>query len=402
MVYILVVIFLFVLSYHFDYKGYTKNRNKWYRIAFVIFVLVAGLRYRIGLDTMRYMRSFYYDIPTLESLSWDELMTGRVEPLYALFVSIIKTVFGKFYFVQLFHAIIVEGLIFRYIKKHTPYIFSTLLIFFIWSYLNYETEEMRASLSIVLCLYACDYAKEKHWIRCELLVFVAFLFHSSAIVLSIIPFFSFLRFNRSFIFVLSGMFAVGIFIQQYFGDLVDYFSFNERIANRAEHYAYDSSLSSQTVNLRGILNILITNIFYIGFAIVFMRKTIRAVELKKVEPFAVTGMLFAVLSIPVSIFYRYVHFFQLFFIILMANYIIEGIRYKRGALLKLSPVLVCAWFFPFFFFILYSYLARVPGTDLRNYSRYYPYASIIEQDIDSDREYLFDNYNAGEIGYYLY
>jgi len=262
---------------------------------------------------------------------------------------------------------------------------------------------MRASMAIVLCLYANDYAIAKKYVRCEMLVLIASLFHSSAIVMVLIPFFTLLRFNKLTLFVLAGMFGVGLFVQQSFGDIIEMFIFNERMAQKADHYAFDSDLSAQTANIRGILNILIVNVMYVCLAIVSTRKRRSKEDMKGLESYAVTGMIFAVLSIPVSLFYRFVHFYQIYFIILIAEYIVGGIRYKQGAFMKMNQVTMPAWIFPFFFLILWSYMSRVPNShELRNYNRYYPYSTVIDQTVDRDRERLFNEYNAGGIPYNLY
>ena len=70
LIYIVLLIYLTVLCYVYDIKAFRKNRNLHYVCSCIILILVAGLRYRVGLDTIAYMRSFespYY--PSLEHFS---------------------------------------------------------------------------------------------------------------------------------------------------------------------------------------------------------------------------------------------------------------------------------------------------------------------------------------------
>ena len=68
-IYILLLVYLLALYYIYDVRGVTKYRFAYYVFTCIILILVAGLRYRVGLDTNAYMRSFnqpYY--PTLDQL----------------------------------------------------------------------------------------------------------------------------------------------------------------------------------------------------------------------------------------------------------------------------------------------------------------------------------------------
>ena len=111
MIYLIVLFLLIILSLRYDIQGKTKNFVFWYRIVLVVFILIAGLRWRLGVDTPNYLENFYYWHPTLDKFSFSEYGLGK-DPFYVLINSIVKTLGGRFYIVQLIQASIVNVLIF--------------------------------------------------------------------------------------------------------------------------------------------------------------------------------------------------------------------------------------------------------------------------------------------------
>ena len=72
MLYILIFIILLYFVYKYDYKG--KKSKKWtnYYILMIVLIVIAGLRYRLGIDSIRYEEQ-YKDFPTLGELSWNKI-----------------------------------------------------------------------------------------------------------------------------------------------------------------------------------------------------------------------------------------------------------------------------------------------------------------------------------------
>ena len=178
-----------------------KNRTLSYNFVLVILIFISGLRWRIGTDTIGTLTQFYYYTPKLENFfKWESFGVHAV--LWKFFMSFFFTFGGRFYLVQLFQAIIVNALIFKYFKKHSKYIFTCVFLYFIWMYTTYNKEEMKASLSVVFMLYANDYILDKKYKKSLMLSVLACLFHFSTILLIFTPLFLFLRINKISIFLL--------------------------------------------------------------------------------------------------------------------------------------------------------------------------------------------------------
>ena len=166
-----------------------------------VFILLSGLRWRLGVDTTGYLYNFYHEYPTLNKFSLEDYSLFS-SPLFVLLNSFVLTLGGRFYVVQLIHASFVNILIFKYIKKHTQYLFICLFFYAVVAYSKYNMEIMKGSMSIVICLFANDYILEKKWVKGYILYFIALLFHAQTILLFFIPFLFSLRLNIKGLLVL--------------------------------------------------------------------------------------------------------------------------------------------------------------------------------------------------------
>ena len=253
--YFVILLFVLVLSVEYDILDRTRHKILFYRIILTISILLSGFRFRVGLDTVQYLELFYSSIPKIEELSYDNLFSSYMEPLFLMMMSIVKSLFGRFYFVQLLQAIIVNALIFKYIRKHSSYIFFCVFLYFVWKYFTYNMEEMRASIALVICLYANDYIIEKKVIKGMLLFLISLLFHYSAALLLLTPIILIINKRLDFRGWLIIMVAMIICIgyRSILGELMVLLSFNEVLLMKLSYYSTESGLMEQKLNLNGIL-----------------------------------------------------------------------------------------------------------------------------------------------------
>ena len=118
-VYLLLLVFLAFLFYHYDVRKEQQYKDIFYVLSCVALICVAGLRYRIGYDTTNYMADFSSPyIPPLSDFSFSA--DNGDDKLWTLINSFAKTVGGGFYTVQFVQAIIVNVVVFWFIKRHSP------------------------------------------------------------------------------------------------------------------------------------------------------------------------------------------------------------------------------------------------------------------------------------------
>ena len=384
---------LLLLSFHYDINGKKTNRELWYRFMLILFILVAGLRWRVGIDTPPYLYSFYHEIPTIDKLSFEDFSIGK-DPLFVLLNSMIKTIGGRFYMVQLIHAAVVNVLIFNFIKKYSKNIFLCIFFYAITCYTSYNMEIMRGSFSIVICLYATDYILERKWIKGYTLYLLALMFHAQTILLFLLPILFFLRFNKVGVAFLIGAFLIGIIIIDVFGDFLFLFEDNESIARKASAYTKSEKYGGQTGNLTFYIVQILPMIIYVPASFLFIKKQYTNSILLKFEPLIFLGVMFILIRLNLEIAYRYVDYYKIYFVLFFSEFFIKLIDRARFVSKEVAVFRSIIVFAPFILIALSFYAFS------REYSlRYIPYSSVLDRSIYKKREMMYNELNATKLFY---
>lgn len=378
MVYNIIFILLLYLSYNYDFHGHKNGRKGWYYAILVFFILFAGLRWRLGIDTPNYIEHFYHDIPTLGKLTEDDLNFGA-KPLWILINSAVKSLNGRYFIVQLIEAAFVNVLILNYFKRHSRYVFTCIFFYYTFLYLSFSFTIMKAAMSIVVCLYANDFILQKKWVKGYLLYLISVLFHPQAILILLTPFLLFLKLNKKSVLLFSLIFVVGFSVQKLLGDYLILFEFDEDVYDKVENVATLDRYSSRTTNFNyAIVNIL-PYFIYALLSLIIIKRFKSNSNLLKFESFAMIYLCFIVLEMNVYISYRFALYYTIYFIMLLSETFVEfasfgwNPKYRKKVFLK-SLLIVLP------FLILLGY---------RSYQRawaYNPYSSVIERNIDKTRE----------------
>ena len=389
MIYFIVFILLLILSIRYDINGKVKGRNQWYIAMLFIFILIAGLRWRLGVDTPEYINSYFYATEPLDRFSLSKLSFGG-KPLWQLVNSFVKMCGGHFYVVQLIHATFVNTLLFIYFKRHSLYIFTCLFFYFIHGYTNMNMEEMKASMSIVVFLFANDFLLEGKKIKAGVLYLVAILFHSQAVILLITPFLMSVRLNRKGMLIMIGAFFVGYTLQIMLGTYLELIELigDEVILNKATSYSSIDQYMDANPSLIGKLVREIPYIVYPILCLIFVKNKYCETTIIKLEPLILIGVIFVLLQTNVRIFYRYHECFNIYFIIVFAHVLVNMAKQngKQKMLYSIRAVRAFIVFSPLIISMLLLYAKDTV------YVRYYPYSSVIEKSLDKDRESFYDSW----------
>lgn len=184
--YISIFSFLLILSFWYDILGHKCGSRYCYWVSCFILIIFSGIRYRVGGDTLGYFDS-YKDFPAFQEFANTDFSTLPYEFLFYVFPACAKLISPEFYVFQFLHAIIVNTIIFWFIKKHTPYKFITITLYFILIYLYFNMEIMRESLSICVFLLATDFLLNKKFFKYYILSLIAVAIHISAFILFTVP-----------------------------------------------------------------------------------------------------------------------------------------------------------------------------------------------------------------------
>ena len=333
MIYFVVLFLLVLLAVRYDIAGKTKYRDQWYLAVLGIFILIAGLRFRVGEDTPVYIYQFYHTTPELWNLSIDTFLTNGDPPLWLLLISIIKAVGGKFFWVQIIQASIVNILILKYFKKHSSCPFACVVLYFLWRYLWYNTVVMKSALAVSVILFANDCFLEKKYKKGLLLILIATGFHQSSALLLATPFLTFLRFNALGIVLLLSSYFVGAFLQSQLGDVFAMFDFAEGMSNKLDNYV-DSNYLKQAHNLNYIIVRILPILIYPIIFLIYLKKNSKHSDLLRLEPFLMMGLLFQMMQLHINAFYRFVSIYSAYFIIFTVEFFI--LFAKNSIMLKRS------------------------------------------------------------------
>lgn len=387
LIYILLLIYLVFLFYVYDIKSYRKNRKLHYVLSCIILILVAGLRYRVGLDTIAYMRSFespYY--PSLAEFSiWGEYGSDIG---WVFINSLAKSIGGGFYTVQFIQAIIVNVAVFWFVRRHSPKPFMAILLFFMFQWWNYCFEAMRESIAIAFYLFALDaLITENSLTKYYLRVWPAALVHTFGFVTFLFPLIRYIKVNKYLPIIIIIFLGVFLSIGDLINEIVDSMSAMEGMASeKATMYLESDTYGVSNLSIAGIAALVVSRIIPMVY-IIFVLQRDGDARNKIFVPYLISYILVVILRIEVPIFFRFYNYFEIMMIIAMT----QAVSVKQTRNRKMTTSL--AWMMILFMVFIRTYELTKPETDSLNeyktYNRYVPYNSIFTQDYNEESEYIF-------------
>lgn len=409
MIYIIVFILMLAGVYAFDIRGYRKMYSVSFWLFFAALVIIAGLRYRIGTDSIIY-EAEYEDFPRLWELGKYKFDSIRYEPGFILFASLPRSISSDFTLLQFFHAIIINLVVFWFILKNTRNRFLCLTLYYLILYFNLNTQVLRESLAVAIFLLSWPFFRDGKWIQYYLLIILAFFFHSSALLLFVLPVFLLPGIRELFVLgkrtviIALGILVVGYYIQQRFSEVFSLMAVTERMMDKVNNYV-GTEYSSGKLSIVGISINLMQNAVYPLVAIYFIAKNKKSInkeqsyskkkKLKRIRQFdrwetmVVVGVYFLVFSIPMFIFGRYFNYFGMFCVTTVASWAFTKLRI-RGKTYRLKLVYWAIIFLPYFVLNINAYNSNANrnGT-LKTYMIYYPYYTRLDPKMDPDRENIY-------------
>ena len=386
-IYILLLVYLLALFYIYDVRGVTKYRYAYYVFSCILLILVAGLRYRVGLDTNAYMRSFnhpYY--PTLDQFSWFGNYGSDIG--WAFIYAIAKTVGGGFYTVQIIQALIVNVAVFWFVRRHSPKPFLAILLFFMFQWWNYCFEAMRESIAIAFYLFALDAlithdSLKRYYLR----VWPAVLVHTFGFVTFLFPLIRYIKVNKYLPIIALAFIGVFFFIGDIINDLVESMAMMEGMAaDKAMDHLTDDTYGDSGLSIVGILVLLMSRVVPMLWMIIVLQKDDKESS-KTFIPYLICYILVVILRLKVMIFFRFYNYFEVMMIVAMTQALAVTQVNKKS----LKHAITCCMILMMVFVRTYE-LTKVETGSLhgyRTYNRYVPYNSIFTEDYNEESEYVF-------------
>ena len=388
MIYFFLLFYIIFLSYKYDILQHKRNKLLSYRVLLVLLILVAGLRYRVGSDTIVYMGTFKY-IPPIDNIFSVGLDHFIYRPLWMIYISFFKYL-GSFYLLQLSNAIILNCVYFAYARKHTENYFTFILFYYILFYIGLNFEFMREALAASVAIWGYKYWEEKKWAKFYFIAFICFNIHDSSIILFLFPLFKYIHINVKWGSILLVVFCIlsltfksylepfGIWLMNIFSGSNSIDKFNVYI-NMDNYY-----------NINYYINFWYIPLFLIPVLIMYVKYKMKR-EIKNLNILYLFSFL-GVLMAFMSVLGRLSNYFTVFVLVFLADFMVRYVQSKQHKQRFLSMLFVLMITIPSLFI---SYQSRY-GT-VRFYNKYYPYSSIFNEFQNPERESTAN----GEDGFFI-
>lgn len=381
MIYILTIIILLFLVFHYDVNGNTKNKMIAYYLLMAWFIAVSGFQYRMGSDIKVYMIEFedaeWFDL-SLDNFSFfSERQFG-----WTLLINLTKSLSGDFTILKMIQSIIVNYAVFRFLFKYCKMFFTAIFFYSIYIYLEFNFNVLRQSISIAFFLFSYQYLIEKKWIKYYLSVFIALMFHNTAIVLVFLPLVSLINIDVNKIGVISILLLSLLVLLNFTGILNNIDIQNillPELYDQGSVYFEDDNYGS---NSGYFLQFFFVSLVYILVSsFLFIRG--RYENKLDIMMFYIY-LIFLSLNSKIPIFSRLNLFFIPFYICLLATFVHEfPYTYFEK---KISKLLIMVFVVLFSYIPINSLFKINPVTGKANIVQFYPYYTIFDPKVSEDRE----------------
>lgn len=389
MIYIFIILLLCFLIYFYDYRR--KESGRWFWLFFItlIFIVLGGLHYRVGFDSLQYER-FYEQLPPLNSLNYRYIESSRYAPGFVILASFTKLFDPEpvlLYFIESSFVCIVVTWFFI---RNTRNPFFALLMFFSYMFTIFIFEEIREAISVGFFLLAWPAFKNNNWIKWYALSLCALAFHTSATIMLVLPIILLPGIRQLFIFgkrtilVFILVFAFSYILKVKFGEIFEVLSVTQSLKDLTAKYD-NTKYVTNSLNFFGILGFIIRQIIYPVLSLIFLNVIKKSytgdkVFLKK-EMLVLASIYVTILNIGVPIMGRLNNYFFFFPILFISDWMFTYITVKHKKF-RLRFIYWVILILPMFAMQIYSYYwsgANKSGT-FKIYMAYYPYTSYIDKE----------------------
>lgn len=386
--------YLSYLVIKYDVLG--EKNNKWIHFYTILILLisVSGFRYRLGTDTYSYINEFE-KYPDLFHLTIEDFSEFRYQPFWILLNSIGKTL-GSFIFVQFVISIIHISLLGKFLKQICPsLIFSSILLYYIFDYAVFNMEVMRESVSISLFLMSLLSLSRSEKKRAYVYIGLAFMFHVYSLLVFIIfiLFKKLISINRWFGYLVVCCIAIFCIIDKNFiiNLIINYVVGTDNIyTESATTYAMSKQYGETDMSWGGILTVFSLPTIYVY--LLFHTKQIYTSCVKFNRDLFEAAILMAssyiLLKYSLGIIDRMYNYFHVFTFLLIVLFVKQKAETVKIHLLRI-PAYMLMMFIPILFACRMYIRKDSLVENLRMYSRYYPYSSVFNKQIDRNRERIF-------------
>lgn len=387
-IYLAIFLLFLIPVIRFDLMKMEGNKALWCGLEWIVLVLVAGLRYRVGGDTIVYMRLFE-DYPTIGELSDFDFAKAKFFPGWYVFNSLFKTFGNSFTLFQISEAIIIQTCFFRFFRRYSPNGFFTCTLIFYFGYFCYfNMEVMREALCICIFLEAYPFLERRRFIPYFLLCSLALTIHLSAFIMFLLPLFTLFKKDRFWIWL--ALVLTIIFLLQVIdiATILLQIAFSDSIAALARGYM--AKMADRTLN--GIIIEVLTIVPF--FIIVALRKHHGYTQNQEFGALLTLFVMAQTAGITIPGVNRFSNYVLPLGVVFIVNTFYENYWQIRSRVFSTLAIFatISIYCFNLSFFYLRSQHESLRGT--HSWNRYVPYYSVVNPRMDTVRETMMANERA--------
>lgn len=202
--YLLILAVLFVLGFLdvTDDEVFPKYKYILLACSFIFILIFAGFRFESGYDFRPYRQIFN------KSGFFTIMKESNMEPGFAALICVLKKLgfgFSALIFLMAFASISVK---YKIIKEYSVYPFVSLIVYFSSNFIIQDFGQIRQGLAVGLTLYSIRYIKDKNLFKYLIIMFIAIMFHYSAVIFLPMYWMAQIKVNRKVIFSTIGLATV--------------------------------------------------------------------------------------------------------------------------------------------------------------------------------------------------
>ena len=380
MLYLLFILIILFFIFWYDVTDHLYGRKLGLAIICFFFILVSSLRFRIGGDAL-YYEDMYPNLPDMGSLIeyYFNANDEGFQPLWLLLVACCKSITEEYIFFQFVHSFLIFTLFFYFVIKNTNKPFTYILFFCLFHfYFYYVIEIQREVVAVLLFMINIKNLEHKKWIKYYAISIIAFLFHLSAIVLFLLPLIKLIRLTKRNVIIIIIISILLPLLKDFLLEKIQVFLFQENMIEKFDAY------NQTQFNLNGIIFYYFIRTF-LFFPILFLSFKL---SLPYKSWFFVSYLVFSAVTPLINGSERFLNYFYFSYLVIIVDLIynhrhliINNIKYK---------VVIVSCMLNLFFVIDYK-LFIIDNYGNHYYSLFYPYNSVLNSELNTERENFNDN-----------
>lgn len=376
MIYLVGFIYVLILAIKYDREElphrYFKSKRTHQVILYLSLSLIAGLSYRLGIDCIRYEMKFNMIEPINQFSTMQLLLNSYdLDPLWIVLNSVVKSLSDEFYVLHLVVALFVNVVVVWFVNKHSKYFFTTILLYCLIKYWNFNYEVLREAVSVSFFLLALDniIGGKSNYMRYYLLALPAVFVQTFGFVVLLFPVIKILNVQKHLTKTIIVTIVLTPVIFYFMNIITSSGLLMEDASSKMESgYLEDSS----SFNIFGIILSIVT---VVAPSLFMVYKTKGGVD-DSLRSFAFLYPLIVITTFGYYMMYRMGNYAFFPFVICVGQYIHDAFRKKSSMALLI--------------FIIFFIFTTRKNFNESTYRRYIPYSSIFDETTNPKREQIYN------------